>query len=172
MNYICDTRDTAPHLNVVNVVAAEDTLKAGDVVAINTLVNDPENREVYAATKPAAEGDVRYAIIVNQGIEELPDGRRPEGQPNFTAFEFRAGTVLHAVILGYAPIPFVISQNQIDGTAEAGKYLVPEAGQYKLKVSATAGTIGTLHIEKVDVEIPMGGMFGMGVELATYATVL
>lgn len=170
MNYICDVRDTAPALNVVNV-KAEETLKAGDVVAINTLVADDENREVYAATMPA-EGDIRYAIIVNQGIEELADGRRPEGQPNFTAFEFKAGTVLHAVILGYAPIPFVIADNQIDGTAEVGKYLVPEAGQHKLKVSATAATIGTLAIEKVEVEIPMGGMFGMGVEKATYATVL
>ena len=71
-NYICDTRDTAPALNVVNV-KAEVELKAGDVVAINTLVNDLENREVYAATVPA-EGDIRYAIIVNQGFEELDDG--------------------------------------------------------------------------------------------------
>ena len=52
---------------------------------------DEENREVYEATMPA-EGDIRYAIIVNQGIEELEDGRRPEGQPNFTAFTFKAGT--------------------------------------------------------------------------------
>lgn len=171
MNYICDVRDTAPALNVVNVKAAEDTLKAGDVVAINTLVDDVENREVYAATKPA-EGDVRYAIIVNQGIEELADGRRPEGQPNFTAFEFKAGTVLHAVILGYAPIPFVIADNQIDGTPEVGKFLVPEAGQYKLKVAAAKGdAIAALHIEKVGVEVPMGGMFGMVVENATYATI-
>lgn len=170
MNYICDVRDTAPALNVVNV-KAEVALKAGDVVAINTLVADAENREVYAATQPA-EGDIKYAIIVNQGIEELADGRRPEGQPNFTAFEFKAGTVLHAVILGYAPIPFVIANNQIDGTPEAGKYLVPEAGQFKLKVAAAAGDLGSLYIEKTNVEIPMGGMFGMAVELATYATVL
>lgn len=170
MNYICDVRDTAPALNVVNV-KAEVALKAGDVVAINTLVADAENREVYAATQPA-EGDIKYAIIVNQGIEELADGRRPEGQPNFTAFEFKAGTVLHAVILGYAPIPFVIANNQIDGTPEAGKYLVPEAGQFKLKVAAAAGNLGSLYIEKTNVEIPMGGMFGMAVELATYATVL
>lgn len=170
MNYICDVRDTAPALNVVNV-KAEEELKAGDVVAINTLVEDEENREVYAATMPA-EGDIRYAIIVNQGIEELEDGRRPEGQPNFTAFTFKAGTVLHAVILGYAPIPFVISDNQIEGTAEVGKFLAPAAGSHKLAVVAAPADIATLAIEKVEVEIPMGGMFGMGVELATYATIL
>ena len=169
-NYICDTRDTAPALNVVNV-KAEVELKAGDVVAINTLVNDLENREVYAATVPA-EGDIRYAIIVNQGFEELPDGRRPEGQPNFTSWTFKAGTILHAVILGYAPIPFVISKVQIDGTPEVGKYLVPEAGQTKLKVAAAAGDVATLAIEKVDVEVPMGGMFGMAVENCVYATIL
>lgn len=170
MNYICDVRDTAPALNVVNV-KAEETLKAGDVVAINTLVEDDENREVYNATMPA-EGDIRYAIIVNQGIEELADGRRPEGQPNFTAFEFKAGTVLHAVILGYAPIPFVIADNQIDGTAEVGKFLAPKAGQHKLAVVDKKADIATLAIEKVGVEVPMGGMFGMAVEVATYATVL
>lgn len=170
MNYICDVRDTAPALNVVNV-KAEEELKAGDVVAINTLVEDDENREVYKATMPA-EGDIRYAIIVNQRFEELADGRRPEGEPNFTSFVFPAGTVLHAVILGYAPIPFVIADNQIDGTAEVGKYLAPEAGQHKLKVGTDATVKGALAIEKVEVEIPMGGMFGMAVERATYATVL
>ena len=170
MNYICDVRDTAPALNVVNVKAA-DVLKAGDVVAINKLVDDEENREVYEATMPA-DGDIRYAIIVNQGIEELEDGRRPEGQPNFTSFTFKAGTVLHAVILGYAPIPFVIADNQIDGTAGVGKFLAPKAGQHKLAVVDAKADIATLAIEKVSVEIPMGGMFGMGVEKATYATVL
>ena len=170
MNYICDTRDTAPALNVVNV-KAEDELKAGDVVAINTLVEDEENREVYKATMPA-EGDIRYAIIVNQGIEELADGRRPEGQPNFTSFTFKAGTVLHAVVIGYNMIPFVISQNQIDGTPAAGKFLAPQTGSHKLKVVDAKAAIGTLAIEKVNVEIPMGGMFGMAVEKATYATIL
>ena len=170
MNYICDTRDTAPALNVVNV-KAEEELKAGDVVAINSLVDTADNREVYAATKPAA-GDIRYAIIVNQGFEELADGRRPEGQPNFTSFTFKAGTVLHAVVLGYNMIPFVISQNQIDGTPAAGKFLAPQTGSHKLKVVEAKAAIGTLAIEKVNVEIPMGGMFGMGVEKATYATVL
>ncbi len=170
MNYICDTRDTAPALNVVNV-KAEDELKAGDVVAINKLVEDDENREVYEATMPAA-GDIRYAIIVNQGFEELEDGRRPEGQPNFTSFTFKAGTILHAVILGYAPIPFVIAENQIDGTAEVGKFLAPKAGQHKLAVVDAKADLATLAIEKAGVEIPMGGMFGMGVEKATYATIL
>ncbi|MGM9544046.1 MAG: hypothetical protein ACI3T9_03610 [Romboutsia timonensis] len=170
MNYICDTRDTAPALNVVNVKADEE-LKAGDVVAINTLVEDEENREVYKATMPT-EGDIRYAIIVNQGFEELADGRRPEGQPNFTSFTFKAGMVLHAVVLGYNMIPFVISQNQIDGTPEAGKFLAPKAGQHKLAVVDAKAAVGTLAIEKVNVEIPMGGMFGMAVEKATYATIL
>ena len=170
MNYICDTRDTAPALNVVNV-KAEEELKAGDVVAINTLVEDEENREVYKATMPT-EGDIRYAIIVNQGIEELADGRRPEGQPNFTTFTYKAGTTIHAVILGYQPVPFAISDNQIDGVAAVGKFLAPKAGQHKLAVVDTKAAIGTLAIEKVNVEIPMGGMFGMGVEKATYATVL
>ena len=118
------------------------------------------------------EGDIRYAIIVNQGIEELADGRRPEGQPNFTSFTFKAGMVLHAVVLGYNMIPFVISQNQIDGTPAAGKFLAPQTGSHKLKVVEAKTAIGTLAIEKVNVEIPMGGMFGMAVEKATYATIL
>lgn len=170
MNYICDTRDTAPALNVVNV-KSEEELTAGCVVAINELVEDEENREVYKATKPAS-GDVRYAIIVNQGVEELEDGRRPEGQPNFTSFKFKAGTVLHAVILGYAPIPFVIANNMIDGTATKNEYLVPQEGSYKLKAQASKGDVASLHVELVDVEVPMGGMFGMAVEKCAYATVL
>lgn len=169
MNYICDVRDTAPALNVVNVKAA-DELKAGDVVAINRLADDEENREVYEATMPA-DGDIRYAIIVNQGFEELEDGRRPEGQPNFTSFTFKAGTILHAVILDYAPIPFVIADIQIDGEAEVGKFLAPKAGQHKLAVVDTKADV-CLAVEKVKVEIPMGGMFGIGVEKATYATIL
>ena len=169
MNYICDTRDTAPALNVVNV-KAEEELKAGDVVAINTLVEDEENREVYKATMPT-EGDIRYAIIVNQGIEELADGRRPEGQPNFTTFTYKAGTTIHAVMLGYQPVPFAISDNQIDGVAAVGKFLAPQEGSHKLKVVDSAADV-CLAIEKIAVETPMGGMFGMQAEKTTFATVL
>lgn len=170
MNYICEPRYTVPAILTVNV-KAEDELKAGDVVAINKLVDEAENREVYAATKPAA-GDIRYAIIVNQGIEELADGRRPEGQPNFTTFTFKAGTILHAVMLGYDPVPFAISDNQIDGDATEGQFLIPQEGSYKLKASATKGEIATLAVEKTKVETPMGGNFGMVTEKTTFATVL
>lgn len=170
MNYICEPRYTVPAILTVNV-KSEDELKAGDVVAINKLVDEAENREVYAATKPAA-GDIRYAIIVNQGIEELADGRRPEGQPNFTTFTFKAGTILHAVMLGYDPVPFAISDNQIDGEAKEGEFLIPQAGSYKLKASDSKGDIATLAVEKVKVETPMGGMFGMTAEKTTFATVL
>lgn len=169
MNYICEPRYTVPAILAVNV-QAEEELKAGDVVAINTLVDTPDNREVYAATMPA-DGDIRYAIIVNQGIEELADGRRPEGQPNFTTFTYKAGTTLHAVILGYAPVPFAISDNQIEGTAEVGKFLAPAAGSHKLAVVDTKADV-CLAIEKVEIETPMGGLFGMTAEKTTFATVL
>lgn len=170
MNYICEPRYTVPAIITINV-KAEDELKAGDVVAINKLVATDENREVYAATMPAS-GDIRYAIIVNQGIEELPDGRRPEGQPNFTTFTFKAGTILHAVMLGYDPVPFAISNNQIDGDAVEGQFLIPQVGSHKLKASETKGDIATLAVEKTKVETPMGGMFGMAAEKTTFATVL
>lgn len=169
MNYICEPRYTVPAILTVNV-QAEEELKAGDVVAINSLVDTADNREVYAATKPAA-GDIRYAIIVNQGIEELADGRRPEGQPNFTTFTYKAGTTIHAVILGYQPVPFAISDNQIDGVAAVGKFLAPQEGSYKLKVVDLAADV-CLAIEKIAVETPMGGMFGMQAEKTTFATVL
>ena len=172
MNYICEPRYTVPAILTVNV-QAEDELKAGDVVAINKLVDTADNREVYEATMPAA-GDIRYAIIVNQGIEELEDGRRPEGQPNFTTFTYKAGTTLHAVILGYQPVPFAISDNQIDGTAAIGKFLIPQTGKHKLKVVDTAAEVTGvgLAIEKIAVDTPMGGMFGMKAEKTTFATVL
>lgn len=169
MNYICEPRYTVPAILAVNV-QAEEELKAGDVVAINSLVDTEENREVYAATMPA-DGDIRYAIIVNQGIEELADGRRPEGQPNFTTFTYKAGTTLHAVMLGYQPVPFAISNNQIDGTPAAGKFLAPKAGQHKLAVVDTKADV-CLAVEKIEVETPMGGLFGMTAEKTTFATVL
>ena len=169
MNYICEPRYTVPAILTVNV-QSEDELKAGDVVAINSLVDTAENIEVYAATMPA-DGDIRYAIIVNQGIEELADGRRPEGQPNFTTFTYKAGTTLHAVILGYQPVPFAISDNQIDGTPAAGKFLAPKAGQHKLAVVDAKADV-SLAIEKVNVETPMGRLFGMSAEKTTFATVI
>ena len=43
-------------------------------------------------------------------------------QPNFTTFTYKAGTTIHAVILGYQPVPFAISDNQIDGVAAVGKF--------------------------------------------------
>ena len=170
MNYICEPRDRVLDILVVNV-KAEEELKAGDVVAINELVDDEENREVYKATTPA-EGDIKYAIIVNQGIEELADGRRPEGQPNFTTFTFKAGTILHAVILGYLPVPYTLSNTVIEGTPVEKEFLTVVAGSKKLTAAAEKATTANLVVERTNVEIPMGGMFGMGIERATYATVL
>lgn len=137
-----------PEYAVLNfIVPTGKTYYAGDVFVLNTLdTNLTNNFSTFAPTEPAtANLGNQMAIVINGGFEQLSDGRRPEGQPDFTQYSFVAGDVVTAVLLVQG-LRFEISTDCFTGTATVGYSIHPVNAATKMATaSATpAGTYSSL----------------------------
>lgn len=163
MGYIGETTQTPANIALAYARAqGADLLYGGYLVAIDELEDSYENRQVYKAEKPAADTTF-YGIVLNGGYETLPDGRRPEGQPNFTEYAFTKD--IPCVVLRPEMFQTLrIGLNAITGEVEVGKFLVATEGDYKWTVADAKPATGVaLLVEKIS-EVGIGGMFGMGAE--------
>ena len=155
---------------VVKISVPQGGLHAGQVVNCVSLADEvyavEYNSEVYTATQPTTDTlDSRFfAMVVNGGLEELADGRRPDGQPNYTKYVYKAGDVCDGVILD-KNLVFEIGLGSVGGTKSAnpkndiGKYIVPANGSYTMTISDTATAGGCLKIIGTRY-FALGGMFG------------
>lgn len=132
---------------VVKVLVPEGGLTAGQVVNLVSLASNVDgvdnNLEVWTATLPTTStlGSKHIAMIVNGGLETLADGRRPDGQPDYTKYTYLAGDVCTAVIMDKNLI-FEISGSAISGdtkqspASDIGKYIVPVDGSYTMAMGS------------------------------------
>ena len=136
-------------------VPAGQTLQAGAIVDLSTLdTTIANNYQVYVASAPAATSTM-LGIVINDGWEQLADGRRPEGQPDYTQYTFGAGEVVCVVALDKWT-RFEISEGCIEGNAPAvGGLLAPQASEYQL----AAGDTGILRVDAKKY-VRAGGQFG------------
>ena len=174
-NYLCRaTNPRVPDYLVKKVSVPEGaTLHAGDIVMLKELDSNIENNyQVYAGTQPGENLGLRAAIIINDGFETLADGRRPEGQPDYTQYVYQAGDVVTAILLVQG-LDFEISTDAIDGTYAVGQFIEPVANQYAGKVveSRTASTMSALKMIG-QKNFRMGGMFGYQFINTVLATVV
>ena len=142
-NYIARTVTENPaYMQAQIKVPAGETYHAGQVVVAETLDNSIRgNLSVYAPTKVADITKEDIAIILNNGFETLTDGRRPDGQPDYTQYEFKAGEVVTAHRL----LPQTRYEISIDACAQSvksatiapGDNLVPKNGSLELEYSAS-----------------------------------
>lgn len=171
-NYIgqCITpRVSSDHIAKVKVPVGG--LNAGEVVVCDTLDNTiSRNLEVYVGAQPAA-GNItskHLAVVVNGGFETLADGRRPDGQPDFTKYSYKEGEIATVVFLD-AHLFFEISVDSVGNgktaatpASDIGKYLIPEDGTNALKVNVdNNGVGGSLKIMAIR-NFPIGGLYGAG----------
>lgn len=151
------------------IVGTGETLNPGSLVALtalDTAILTENNYQVFAATKPAtANLGEMMAIVINDGFETLADGRRPDGQPDYTQYTFKEGEVVTCVLL-VPGLMFEISQDCVtSGTsAVAGDIIEPVNNSYMGNriASATGRTEGVMSGLKVLTTkyFRMGGMFG------------
>nr|DAZ37724.1 MAG TPA: hypothetical protein [Caudoviricetes sp.] len=168
-HYVCRAVTENPSYMQAQIkVPAADELHAGLVVVAETLdatING--NLSVYAPTKVADITKDDLAIVLDGGFETLSDGRRPDGQPDYTQYTFKAGEVVTAMRL----LPETKYELSIDAcgasvaaaTVVPGDNLIPEVGKYELKYSAkdTAVTAKNyLTVEAVKY-FRLGGQSGM-----------
>ena len=136
-------------------VPASTTIQAGAIVDLSTLdTGIANNYQVYVASQPSADSTM-LGIVINDGWEMLADGRRPDGQPDYTKYEFGAGEVVCVVALD-TWTRFEISEDCLDGDApEVGGWLAAQASDYALK----AGETGILRVDAKKY-LRAGGQFG------------
>lgn len=126
-------------------VPAGEELHAGHVVVAESLDAALRgNYSVYAPTKVADATKDDVALILDGGFETLADGRRPDGQPDYTQYTFGEGEVVTALRLNVPNPKFELSVDACDdtvsaalaaGTLVAGDNLIPKAAQYELTYS-------------------------------------
>jgi len=164
-NYVCRAANPRiPDYLVIKVrVPASTTIYAGSIIAVTTLdTGISNNYQVYVATKPAtANLGVRMALVINDGFETLSDGRRPEGQPDYTQYSYIAGDVVTAILL-VPGLTFEISDDCISGSTTLGCYIEPVDASYlpTVKVSRTSGVKSALRVDYIDKNFRLGGNMG------------
>jgi hypothetical protein len=149
-------------------VPADVTLHAGQVVVAETLdaALGYGNWDVYAPTQVADATKESIAVILDGGFETLADGRRPDGNADYTQYLFNEGDVVTAHRL-LPEVRFEISEDACDNTVTAatvvpGDNLIPKNGQYELTYSAKGTTVTTKNYLTVEATkyFRLGGMSG------------
>lgn len=171
-NYICRAVTELPgYMQVKFRVPANTEISAGEIFVPNTL--DTElgygNWDVF---EPDVVGNVNDipAIVLNGGFETMSDGRRPNGNPDYTQYVFKAGDTISAIKL-LPETKFELSPDNFTNVAEfraalengvVNSYLIPVVGSSDLKWTANKADINTkvyLVVEAVKY-FRLGGLFG------------
>lgn len=132
---------------LIKVRVPEGGLYAGQLVNCVRLETEVDtlgaNLEVYVADKPTQStvNSKFIAMISNHsGVEELEDGRRPNGQPDYTKYHFKKGDVADAVLMDknlvFEVSTAVVSNgNPLDVKQDVGRFIIPLDGTYNGRVS-------------------------------------
>lgn len=137
--------------HIAKVLVPLGGLKAGEVVACERLVDIDGNMEVYAADKITAKNinSSKIAIVANGDFEQLANGRRPKGQPDYTLYEYQEGQVATIIFLDNHLL-FAIGVDSIQYGAgevpQVGEYLIPLQNSYKLGLASEFATNTALKI--------------------------
>jgi len=142
-------------------------LVAGNIVLADTLDNTiVGNYEVFTAQTPSTPklGSNFFALVINGGVEELADGRRPEGQPDYTNYSYREGATAPVIFLE-KHLMFEIGLDAVSTStlaqAVVGNYLIPVNGSVQLSASPTIpDAVGTALKIVAKHNLPLGGLYG------------
>lgn len=129
---VCYTMTKVPdhYVSIVRVPEAT-TLYPGQMVVADSIdAGIPDNFQVRVPSAPTADNIKKeiVGIVVNGGFETLPDGRRPDGQPDFSQYEFVAGDF--ATIIWLLPkVVVYISDDCVTqgGNVNLGSFITPTA---------------------------------------------
>lgn len=137
--------------HIGKVLAPLGGLRAGEVVACERLVDMHSNMEVYVADKITATNinSSKIAIVANGDFEQLANGRRPKGQPDYTLYEYQEGEVATVIFLDNHLL-FAIGADSIQygggEVPQVGEYLIPLQNSYKLGLASEFATNTALKI--------------------------
>lgn len=116
------------------------------------------NKQTYIPTVPATVATEEIAIVLNGTFEQMSDGRRPDGNPDYTTYIFQPGEIATTVRI-MKNQKFELSIDACDatvaaaataGTLVAGDNLIPKANQTALTYSAEGTAINTKNYLTVE----------------------
>ena len=167
MNYVCRLANSVPDTYLAKIrVAAGTTLRAGNVILAESLdAAISGNYEVYVPGTVADITAEEICLVLNGGFETLADGRRPEGQPDYTKYIFQEGEVVTVVRLNMNNIKLEISKDALaanTATVVVGGKLVPVNATKTLTFEAANVDTTALNYLKVEATkyFRIGGQFG------------
>lgn len=165
--YLCRTVTELPAYMQANFVVEEGTqINAGDVYVAKELnENLHGNWTVYNADMIEDVSKEIPAIVINNSFETLADGRRPDGQPDYTQYAYEEGEVVTAIKLLpeiKMEISFDIIQNR--NNIESKGYLIPENGTNLLRFVSTIDDVDSKVYFVIEAlkHFRCGGAMGMG----------
>lgn len=165
--YLCRTVTELPAYMQANFVVEEGTqIDAGDVYVAKELnENLHGNWTVYNADMIEDVSKEIPTIVINNSFETLADGRRPDGQPDYTQYAYEEGEVVTAIKLLpeiKMEISFDIIQNRND--IESKGYLIPENGTNLLRFVSTIDDVNSKVYFVIEAlkHFRCGGAMGMG----------
>ena len=165
--YLCRTVTELPAYMQANFIVEEGTeINAGDIYVAKKL-NESLHGDwtVYNADMIEDVSKEIPAIVINNSFETLADGRRPDGQPDYTQYAYEEGEVVTAINLLpeiKMEISFDIIQNRND--IESKGYLIPENGTNLLRFVSTIDDVNSKVYFVIEAlkHFRCGGAMGMG----------
>lgn len=165
-HYVCRAVTELPdYMNVNFRVPEGEMMVSGQIYVAENLIDNYGygNWTVFAPEVIENTEEQVPAIILNNDFETLPDDRRPDGQPDYTQYVYKEGTVITAIKL-MPGIKFELSKTSVmaETDIKVGGYLVPEAGSSMLMYSDNLEDINTkicLVVEALK-DFRIGGLFG------------
>ncbi len=169
-HYVCRPVTELPAYMQAQVrvpAALTEGLRAGEVVQAEKLdENLYGNYSVYMPEQITDIAKQDWAIVLNGTFEEMSDGRRPDGNPDYTTYVYKPGEVATAIRM-IPNIKFELSVDACDSTVagatiKPGDNLVPKANEYALTYSAAATTVTAKHYLTIEATkfFRLGGQFG------------
>lgn len=162
-NYICRPVTEVEDYLLANFKVRHDDIVAGQFFRAERLTKSIKDNYTVYSPDAMIKADDDIAIILNNSFETLEDGRRPEGNPNYTSYIYKEGEVITGVRL-VEGLKFELGMDSIIANQEVqvGGYLIPEVGENKLIYTETLEGIDSEEYLLIEgfKDFRVGGQFG------------
>ena len=165
-HYICRTVNELPGYMQTQFRVQEGMIINAGQVYVENIFDPVLGTNNFLTYVPEVVEDVSKqvpAIVINNGFETLPDGRRPDGNPDYTIYDYIPGDVITAIKL-LPGTKFELSLDSIimETEIKVGGYLIPEDGSSRLVYVDNLEDLNTktcLVVEALKA-FRVGGQFG------------
>lgn len=153
----------------VSVVCVPDgkTLYPGNMVVADTIDDAIDgNFQVRVPAEPTTESmkTAIVGVVINGGFEEMADGRRPAGNPDYSTYEFKSGDV--CTIVWCLPKVMIYMSDAClaeGGQDDVGNFIVPTNASFEptgTQTEPTAGAVKSYMKILAKKSTRAGGQFG------------